>query len=307
MFSNAVKYVKEASVPYRKTPEQQLIRAIYNGDNNLLRTLLNDGVSPNTLKNRQGNPPRFVGKSALIIAIERNNREAIELLLNAPGIDVDLREISSYTSPLMLASTSDANRDLLNELVKKGAYVKLPDREGNSALFYAAATFSINNINFLLSRGADLNLPNNQGFTPLTFILALNKNSDTVDENYLNTIQLLLEHGAELGNALDIDKRPEVLDLLSKDPKSRPPLNLLPVPPIEAISIPIAQANRISRRPFGVPNAKVSVPQMATAVAMDNEEEKINGGKLRHNKKYKNKSKKGKQYKNKNKSIRRKK
>ena len=43
---------------------------------------------------------------------------------------------------------------------------------------------------------------------------------------------------------------------------------------------------------------------MATAVAMDNEEEKINGGKLRHNKKYKNKSKKGKK---KNKSIRRKK
>ena len=305
MFSKAVKYVKKTTVPLIKTRDEQVIRAIKNKDNDLLRTLLAKGFSPNSVQEKEAGVLRR--KSALRYAMEYLNLEAIDILLNAPGINVDLPDIEGFT-PLMIASLTNNNIDLLNKLLEKGADVRLRDDEGNSALFYAAATFSINNTHFLLSRGAPLNLPNNQGFTPLTYTLDLNKNSDTVDENYLNTIHLLLEYGAELGNALDIDNRPEVLAVLSNDPKSRPPTEARIVE-----DVPTGYGEELTDDEpdlLHLHHADASLPTNASF--MYNEEEEKNGGKTRRIKKYKNKSirrknknKKGKQYKNK--SIRRKK
>ena len=320
MFSRAISTAKSATAPIRKTPEQLLIWSIYNNNNELLRRLIyEDNVNPNARKNKAGNPAVMVRKPALIVAIEINNMEAVNILLNAPGIDVNLPQGSNYRTALMAASIDDSNMSLLNELIKMGANVNFTDDQGNSAIFYAAQSFSINNINFLLSRGANINLVNKQGLNPLTYILTLNNGklgSQGVNENYLDTIQFLLQHGANKSNAMNIDERPEVVEMLTNGVEGRSPLNLLPIPRIEAKSVsdiptvsdyiplnPTVAENAI--RHFRIPRASASTkqPPMATASVLSDEEEKINGGKSRRNKKYKNKSKKGKK---KNKSIRRK-
>lgn len=99
--------------------------------------------------------------------IKKSTQEGMEYalavikLLIESGADVN--QETPFGTPLMSASASDLNADIVDYLLKAGADVNQRDRNGRTALFYAAAhncrTVTIQ----LLAANADINIKDNDG------------------------------------------------------------------------------------------------------------------------------------------------
>jgi hypothetical protein len=287
----------DATSCLKNSKQQQLIRSIYKDRMDDLRKFIVDkDAGPNSRTNRERKP-------ALIVALELKNMEAVNILLNSSGINVNLPQLSNYATPLMIAASEHENMRLLNRLIGMGANVNMDDIEGNTALFYAAKNFNLNNMNFLLSNGADINKENKNRLNPLEYILTLYRgklgSSGFDNEGYLNTIQFLVNRMKEINNDAhfdeSLDASPEVVGILNG-----------------SIHRPI---KLVKFTEFDTEGAHGALPSGFVDEREDDEEgirlsqfkpffrpSDLSAGKSRRNKKYKNKSKKGKQYKNKNKS-----
>lgn len=121
----------------------------------IVLTLLKQGVSPNT-KVEQGDP-------ALVSAIRHDNADVVSILLDAPGIDLNLASDFGETAIMLAAFKGD--EDLVRELVERGAEVNGPG--GWSALHYAATNGHAYIVEFLLEKGAKVNALSPAGITPL--------------------------------------------------------------------------------------------------------------------------------------------
>jgi len=309
----------------KNSKQQQLIRSIYKDRMDDLRKFIVDkDAGPNSRTNRERKP-------ALIVALELKNMEAVNILLNSSGINVNLPQLSNYATPLMIAASEHENMRLLNRLIGMGANVNMDDIEGNTALFYAAKNFNLNNMNFLLSNGADINKENKNRLNPLEYILTLYRgkvgSSGFDSEGYLNTIQFLVNRMKQINNNEHFDETldasPEVVGILNGSIHRH--IRLVKFTEFEtegahgALPSGFVDENEVDEegirlsqfKPFFRPSEMSSPSDMSKPSDMS-------AGKSRRNKKYKNnkskkgkqyknnKSKKGKQYKNKNKSIKRK-
>jgi hypothetical protein len=299
-------FCSDAASCLKNSKQQQLVRSIYKNRMDDLRKFISDkDAGPNSRTNRERKP-------ALILALELKNMEAVNILLNSSGINVNLPQLSNYATPLMIAASEDENMRLLNRLIDMGANINMDDIEGNTALFYAAKNFNLNNMNFLLSNGADINKENKNRLNPLEYILTLYRgklgSSGFDNEGYLNTIQFLVNRMKEINNDAHFDETldasPEVVGILNGSIHRH--ISLVKFTELEtegaqgALPPGFVDENEIDDegiefKPFFRPSD-------------------MSAGKSHRNKKYKNKSKKGKQYKKnkskkgkkKNKSIRRK-
>jgi hypothetical protein len=286
----------------KNSKQQQLIRSIYKDRMDDLRKFIVDkDAGPNSRTNRERKP-------ALIVALELKNMEAVNILLNSSGINVNLQQLSNYVTPLMIAVSEDENMRLLNRLIGMGANVNMDDIEGNTALFYAAKNFNLNNMNLLLSNGADINKLNKNRLNPLEYILTLYRgklgSSGFDNEGYLNTIQFLVNRMKQINKDAifdeTLDASPEVVGILNgsihrhislvkftefdtEGAEGALPSGFVDEHEVDEEGIRLSQF-----KPFLRPS--------------DLRPSDLTAGKSRRNKKYKNKSKKGKQYKNKNKS-----
>ena len=129
------------------------------------------------------------GESALFVAVQKNNREAGELLLsrNADIFAANTQNISPLR--LSLESQNGSQEWLVNS-----ATIRARDGSGNSVLHYASEWNLPNSVmSFLIQKGADINAVNGNGETPL-FSAAKADNPDSID--------LLVKSGASL-NARD--------------------------------------------------------------------------------------------------------
>lgn len=101
------------------------------------------------------------------VNIRKSTQEGIEYALNIIKLlleaGADINQETPFGTPLMSASTSDLNADIVDYLLKNGADINQQDRNGRTALFYAAAhdcrTVTIQ----LLAANADINIKDNDG------------------------------------------------------------------------------------------------------------------------------------------------
>lgn len=140
-----------------------------------LQALLQRGFDPNTV-NPEGTP-------ALIKALQEQSFKTAQVLADAPGVKVDVRNLRDE-SALMLAALRGQEK-LVVQLVARGAAV---NKAGWTPLHYAATGGHLRIAAFLIGAHADANAESPNGTTPL-MMAAMYSNSDMV--------KLLLESGAE--------------------------------------------------------------------------------------------------------------
>jgi len=149
--------------------------AIKQNNESKIAELLQRGFDPNTI-----NPE---GKSGLLLALQDESYKVAELLINAPGVQVESRNANDE-SPLMLTALK-GNVALSQRLIKKGADV---NKTGWTPLHYAATNGHIDVIALLLDENAYIDAASPNGTTPL--MMAAHYGSPS-------SVKLLLEAGAD--------------------------------------------------------------------------------------------------------------
>ena len=128
---------------------------------------LSQGFDPNALDEH--------GQPALILALQLESVKVAKVLMDAKGVDIDIRNHVGET-PLMMAALK-AEVDASTALVAHGAAVQ---KDGWSPLHYAATGGSAAIVKLLLSKGAALEARSPNGSTPL-MMAARYGNEEAVD------------------------------------------------------------------------------------------------------------------------------
>ncbi len=130
----------------------------------LAASLKQADVLEHPIYRNQINTPGADGRSALMIASQQNNAEAIKFLI-MQGADKNLCD-SNGENALMLATAND-NIEALTALLHAGVEKDSAGSYGMTPLIYAAQVGRIHALNVLLDAGANKDLANQFGATPL--------------------------------------------------------------------------------------------------------------------------------------------
>ncbi len=165
--------------PLRAAGDLRLVEAVKQGDQEAVRSLLQQGADVNASE--------ADGATALAWATHRADSKTVELLLSAGA---DPSAASDYgVTPLSLACT---NRDgvLVDRLLRAGADPNAAKWTGETPLMTCAGTGTAEGIRALLAHGADVNVrENEQGQTALMWAMA---------GGYPQVGRMLIEQGAEV-------------------------------------------------------------------------------------------------------------
>ncbi|MFZ6686338.1 ankyrin repeat domain-containing protein [Undibacterium sp. SXout11W] len=153
------------------------IFAVKFNDAATVSSLLQRGMDPNSVD-------ALRGESALMIAIREKSIKVIETLLNAPDIKLEQHARNGDTA-LMLASFL-GDIDVVKKLFAAGAEVNQP---GWSAVHYAAASGSVETLDFLLEHAAYIDSESPNKTTPLMMALRFGK---------YDTAKVLIDAGADI-------------------------------------------------------------------------------------------------------------
>jgi uncharacterized protein len=154
---------------------EDLFQAVIRDDVARLRSLLQQGVDPNT-RDPKGYP-------ALSLALRRESTGAFSLLLAHPETDVNALNASGESALMLAAIAGDMESS--QRLLARGARL---DGPGWTPLHYAASGPNTRLVELLLSRGAVLEAEAPNGSTPL--MLAAQSGPES-------TVELLLRRGAD--------------------------------------------------------------------------------------------------------------
>jgi ankyrin repeat protein len=128
--------------------------------------------------------------TALEHAVKNANREMVQLLLSR-GANVNLKNAEGETVLMML--DNDATCDLAWDLINAGADVNVKDDNGNTALMQAATSGSLETLKVLLDAGAEVNTKNKEGVSALM---------QAASDGAVNVVRALVLAGADM-NATD--------------------------------------------------------------------------------------------------------
>lgn len=136
------------------TPTDEIERAIVADNDLTVKSLLSQGISPNTLTHK--------GMPALYAALQLESYRAAKALIEAPDLQVDQTTAKDETALMMAAFRGQV--DLAKRLIERGAAV---NRKGWTPLHYAATNGHVEMIRFLLTQGAEVNALSPNESTPL--------------------------------------------------------------------------------------------------------------------------------------------
>lgn len=106
---------------------------------------------------------------------------------------------NSALDAILLDSAKIGNLRGVESVIKQGADINAFDKNGNTALLYAAIRGDYLMVNHLLAKGALPNMDNKKGYTPL--ILSCIK-------GHLSSVEFLLNHGADYNQAMPLGRPP---------------------------------------------------------------------------------------------------
>jgi len=193
--------------------EKSLYTAIENGDRFAVATFVDAGLDLNKHRDSDGQTPLIyaarLGKTDLVKTIldakadvnarDKSNQTALsralierhddtfQLLLNQPGVDVNVKGLNNATPLITCVSRSwDA---AVQKLVDSGADINAQDNDGDTALHVAATINNEQIFKLLLDRGAAVDVKNKVGGTALMW-------AATYDDE--PAVRALVAHGASL-------------------------------------------------------------------------------------------------------------
>lgn len=153
-------------------------------------------------------------KQTLGDLVRAGKRESVLAAITSPGVDVNEKAPDGSTA--LMWATYNADKELVNALLKRGAKANVANRYGATALSEAIKLDDIDLVRTLLDAGADVNSPNLDNQTAL--MLAISGGS-------LPISKLLIERGADV-NAVETFRdqnalmwaagtnQPDIVDLL---------------------------------------------------------------------------------------------
>lgn len=165
---------------------EQVIKAIGQGDAAALAAALEEGADPNA----QSSP----GRPALYLAARRGNAEAVRLLIDA-GADIHADTING---PVLIRAANEGGREIVEMLLNAGAEI---DGTGSlwdvdttaTALMTAADRGHLDVVELLLERGATVNQLNSHGESAL---------HSAAGQGRPEVVTLLLENGADIDHQM---------------------------------------------------------------------------------------------------------
>ncbi|MBQ0934700.1 ankyrin repeat domain-containing protein [Ideonella paludis] len=141
----------------------------------VVRKLIAQGIDPNS-RAEDGLP-------AIHKAFRDDSPKVVEVLIDQPALNVNLRNSAGET-PLMMAAIR-GNLSAMKRLMERGAQI---NQEGWTPLHYAASQTAVEPLALLLDKGADINARSPNGSTPLMMAARYGSEDGT---------QLLLRRGAD--------------------------------------------------------------------------------------------------------------
>lgn len=172
------------------TIEEQLLQAADSGQTDKVRQLVEGGANINA-QNAEGRTPAM-------IATYNNDVETAKVLIEA-GADVNLQDGMKNT-PFLYAG-AEGYLEILKLTIKAGADPAITNRYGGTALIPASEHGYVEVVEELLTAtDIDVDHVNNLGWTALLEAIILNDGN----EKQVRTVQLLIEHGADV-NLADSD------------------------------------------------------------------------------------------------------
>ncbi|MBO1003904.1 ankyrin repeat domain-containing protein [Pseudogracilibacillus auburnensis] len=163
---------------------EQLLEAVEHGDTDIISSLMKEGVDINTQDSE--------GRTAAMIATYHNDVESMKMLIDA-GADVNIQD-DMENNPFLYAG-AEGFLDILKLTIEVGADPTVTNRYGGTALIPAAEHGYVDVVEELLTNtDIDVNHVNNLGWTALLEAIILNNG----DEKQQQTVQLLIDHGADV-------------------------------------------------------------------------------------------------------------
>ncbi|WP_186321356.1 ankyrin repeat domain-containing protein [Bacillus sp. FJAT-22090] len=163
---------------------EQLIQAAKHKETERIKTLIEEGVDINTKDSE--------GRTAVMIATYNNDVETAKVLIKA-GADVSIQD-NMQNNPFLYAG-AEGYVEILKLTIEADADPAITNRYGGTALIPASEHGFIDIIKELLTEtDIDVNHVNNLGWTALMEAIVLNNG----DERQQQTIQLLIDHGADV-------------------------------------------------------------------------------------------------------------
>lgn len=151
-------------------------RAVSVNNDSGVRSMLADGMNPNLPDAQRGDVP-------LVLALRDDADKVFEVLLAAPGIDLEARSANGNTALMMAAYKH--KQAAVEALLAKGAKV---NQSGWTALHYAASAGDLPIMKILLDRDAVVDARAPANITPLMF---------AAREGQEEAVKLLLASGAD--------------------------------------------------------------------------------------------------------------
>lgn len=166
----------DVNVVDRNVNSTALMKAVSNGNQEIVKFLLHAGADPNVRN--------INGRTALMMLGAGPSIEIVRALLSA-GARVNRKDEEGNTA-LINAATVE-NGALLQALLDAGAKVNAKDNAGRTALMVAVGQGNVENVKVLLAAGADVNRKNKNDETALSIA----RNGDSAE-----IVSLLAAYGA---------------------------------------------------------------------------------------------------------------
>ncbi|MEH7377743.1 ankyrin repeat domain-containing protein [Neobacillus drentensis] len=164
----------------------KLFQAVENTETDTIRRLIEEGIDINSQDSQ--------GRTATMIATYNNDVEIAKILIDA-GADVNIKDNMENT-PFLYAG-AEGYIDILKLTIEAGADPSITNRFGGTALIPASEHGYVDVIKELLtSTDIDINHVNDLGWTALLEAIILSNG----DEKQQQTVQLLIDHGADVHN-----------------------------------------------------------------------------------------------------------